>query len=228
MLADSMLLHTLRCHYLFRGLPEKALQGIAPHASARRMTAGATLFRQGDAVQHLHLLVSGQIKLHRVTADGQEKVIEVIRPGEAFAEALLFDNVPQHPLNATAIKESLVLRVQHEHYRRLLHEQPQLCLSLLGSLSARLNQRLHQIDYLTSSNVSQRVVRYLFQQLGSTHNGVIDLDMPKRLIALQLGIQPETFSRILHRLTDAGLIAVRKRRIEILDRNSLSAYLEAA
>ena len=71
-------------------------------------------------------------------------------------------------------------------------------------------------------------MRYLFQERQTARSDVIDLDLPKRLIASQLGIQPETLSRILHRLTDAGLIAVQRRRIEILDQHSLSAYLEAA
>jgi len=204
------------------------LQDIATHTTVKRLPAGCTLFHQGDAAEHFHVLINGQVKLHRVTCDGQEKVIEVVRPGEAFAETLLFNKLPEHPLSATTLKESLVLNVQNAHYLRLLETQPQLCMQLLSSLSDRLNQRLHQIDNLTSSNVCQRVVRYLFQELQAARSGVIDLDLPKRLIASQLGIQPETLSRILHRLTDAGLIAVQRRRIEILDQHSLSAYLEAA
>jgi len=228
MLTDTAVLSALRRHHLFSGLAETSLQGIAAHTSAKRLPAGFTLFHQGDAAEHFHVLISGQVKLHRVTCDGLEKVIEVVRPGEAFAEAMVFNKQREHPLSATTLKESLVLSVQNNHYLRLLQTQPQLCMQLLSSLSARLTQRLQQIDSLTSTNVSQRVVRYLFQELQAARSGVIDLDLPKRLIASQLGIQPETFSRILHRLTDAGLIAVQRRRIEILDRNSLSAYLEAA
>ncbi|AFM34697.1 Crp/Fnr family transcriptional regulator [Stutzerimonas kunmingensis] len=228
MLTGSAVLNTMRRHHLFNGLAETALQNLAAHTTVKRLPAGCTLFHQGDAAEHFHVLINGQVKLHRVTCDGQEKVIEVVRPGEAFAEALLFNKQPEHPLSATTLKESLVLNVQNAHYLRLLETQPQLCMQLLSSLSDRLNQRLHQIDSLTSSNVCQRVVRYLFQELQAARSGVIDLDLPKRLIASQLGIQPETLSRILHRLTDAGLIAVQRRRIEILDQRSLSAYLEAA
>jgi len=225
MLTGSAVLNTMRRHHLFSGLAETALQNLAAHTTVKRLPAGCTLFHQGDAAEHFHVLINGQVKLHRVTCDGQEKVIEVVR---AFAEALLFNKQPEHPLSATTLKESLVLNVQNAHYLRLLETQPQLCMQLLSSLSDRLNQRLHQIDSLTSSNVCQRVVRYLFQELQAARSGVIDLDLPKRLIASQLGIQPETLSRILHRLTDAGLIAVQRRRIEILDQRSLSAYLEAA
>jgi CRP-like cAMP-binding protein len=50
------------------------------------------------------------------------------------------------------------------------------------------------------------------------------LDVPKRLIASRLGIQPETFSRILHRLIDSGVIAVQRRNIEIIDLQELINY----
>ncbi len=69
------------------------------------------------------------------------------------------------------------------------------------------------------------MVRFLYQaQEGES--GVVTLDVPKRLIASKLGIQPETFSRILHRLIDSGMIAVQRRRIEILDSKGLAAYQE--
>lgn len=227
MLTDPLLTATLRRHYLFNGLPEQGLAEIAAHTCVKRLPQGASLFHQGDVVQRFYILVSGQMKLHRLTNDGQEKLMEIVRPGEAFAEALLFNAVPFYPVAASALKDSLVLSVQNAPYLRLLEEQPKLCLALLASLSVRLHQRMNDIDNLTSSNAHHRVVRFLFeeQQAGG---GVVNLDVPKRLIASKLGIQPETFSRILHRLIDAGLITVEKRRIEILDHPNLAAFLDRA
>lgn len=224
MLTDPVLMATLRRHYLFQGLPEAGLQDIAAHTSVKRLTQGASLFHQGDAVQRFYILVNGQMKLHRLSAEGQEKLMEIIRPGEAFAEALLFNGIPFYPVGASALKDSLLLSVQNAPYLRLLEEQPKLCMALLASLSVRLHQRMNDIDNLTSSNAHDRVVRFLCQEQ-EAGGGVVNLDVPKRLIASKLGIQPETFSRILHRLIDAGVIAVEKRRIEILDRSNLAASL---
>ena len=90
---------------------------------------------------------------------------------------------------------------------------------------AYARQRLNEIDTLTLGNASRRVARYLCQEQ-EAGNGHIQLCVPKRLIASQLGIQPETFSRILHRLIDAGLIAMERRVIRVLDRPSLANYHE--
>jgi CRP-like cAMP-binding protein len=227
MLTDPALLATLSRHYLFSSLPVAARRDIASYTCARRLAQGAPVFHQGDTVQHFYILVSGQIKLHRISSDGQETLVEVIRPGDAFAEALLFNGVPHYPLSATALKGSLLLSVQNAPYLRLLAEQPKLCLPLLACLSIRLHQRLNEIDNLTSSNAHHRVVRFLVQEQHAG-TGVVDLDVPKRLVASKLGIQPETFSRILQRLIKAGLIAVRRRRIEILDARNLAAHLDEA
>ncbi|MCY1545133.1 Crp-like helix-turn-helix domain protein [compost metagenome] len=117
------------------------------------------------------------------------------------------------------------MSIDNAHYRRLLEEQPSICLELLASFSIRLHQRLTEIDTLALANASRRVVRFLCQEQAGS-NGQIRLSVPKRLIASQLGIQPETFSRILHRLIDAGLIAMERRNIRVINTLRLANYCE--
>src|SRR3546814_5510884 len=71
----------------------------------------------------------------------------VVRPGEAFAEALLFNKQPEHPLSATTLKESLVLNVQNAHYLRLLETQPQLCMQLRSEEHTSELQSLMRTSY---------------------------------------------------------------------------------
>ncbi|MCW3147056.1 Crp/Fnr family transcriptional regulator [Stutzerimonas stutzeri] len=225
MLTEPSLIAALRRHHLFSRLPEAAMQEVCASANLKRLPAGASLFHQGDKADRFYFLFSGQIKLHRVICDGQEKLVEVMRPGESFAEALLFRGMPLYPVSATALKASLVASLNGPQYRRMLEEHPGICLEILATLSVRLHQRMGEIDTLTLANASRRVVRFL-TQAQNDDSGVIMLDVPKRLIASKLGIQPETFSRILHRLVESGTIAVQRRRIEILDSRGLAAYDE--
>ncbi|MGE6663145.1 Crp/Fnr family transcriptional regulator [Pseudomonas sp. NPDC077408] len=223
MLTETSLVADLRRHHLFSRLPEAALQEVCALANLKRLPAGASLFHQGDKAERFYFLFSGQVKLHRVVCDGQEKLVEVIRAGESFAEALLFTGAPNYPVSATALKASLLASLNGPHYRRMLEQHPSICLDILGTLSIRLHQRLNEIDTLTLANASHRVVRFLYQSQ-EDDSGVVTLDVPKRLIASKLGIQPETFSRILHRLIESGMISVQRRRIEILDSRGLAAY----
>lgn len=225
MLTEMSLITALRSHHLFSRLPDAAMQEVCALANLKRLPAGATLFHQGDKADRFYYLFSGQVKLHRVVCDGQEKLVEVMRAGDSFAEALLFRGTPYYPVSATALKASLAVSLNGPHYRRILEEQPGICLEVLATLSVRLHQRMVEIDTLTMANASRRVVRFLLQSAGE-RDGVVTLDVPKRLVASKLGIQPETFSRILHRLVEAGTISVERRRIEILDANTLAAHDE--
>jgi hypothetical protein len=82
-------------------------------------------------------------------------------------------------------------------------------------MSVHLHQRLKDIDTLTLGSASRRVVNFLLQER-DPHSGEVVLQVSKRLVASKLGIQPETFSRILHRLVENGLIAMQRRNIRIL------------
>ncbi len=225
MLTDSNTITALRQHHLFGKLPAAAFHEVCGLAIFRRLDSGDILFHQGDVADRFYLLIDGQMKLTRVLPEGHEKLVEVIHAGQSFAEALLFSGAPNYPVSASALKGSSLVSIDGSHYRRILEEQPKICLDLLATFSIRLHQRLNEIDTLTLANASRRVVRFLCQEQEAS-NGAIQLNVPKRLIASQLGIQPETFSRILHRMIDAGVIAMERRNIRILDTPSLVNYCD--
>ena len=225
MLTDSNTITALRQHHLFGKLPAAAFHEVCGLAIFRRLDGGDILFHQGDVADRFYLLLDGQVKLTRVLPEGHEKLVEVIHAGQSFAEALLFSGAPNYPVSASALKGSSLVSIDGSHYRRILEEQPKICLDLLATFSIRLHQRLNEIDTLTLANASRRVVRFLCQEQEAC-NGPIQLNVPKRLIASQLGIQPETFSRILHRMIDAGVIAMERRNIRILDTPSLVNYCD--
>jgi len=223
MLTHPSIVLTLRRHHLFSQLPEKVFQDVCNLANLKHLGCHATLMHQGDPAKRFFLLVSGQIKLHRVTGEGQENLVDVIHAGQTFAEALLFSQARLYPVSATALKDCVLVSIEGSHYRNALEDQPKICLAILASMSIHLHQRLKDIDTLTLANASRRVINFLFQERDPV-NGQIVLQVSKRLVASKLGIQPETFSRILHRLVEGGLIAMERRNIRILAEEDLAAY----
>lgn len=223
MLTDAATQERLRQHHLFERLPVALFEQVCQLANRRKVESGAVLFHQGAPAERFYLLLEGQIALTRSLQEGQEKLAEVIAPGECFAEALMFNGSPLYPVTATAFRNSELVSIDAVHFRSLLEGQPGICLELLGSMSIRLHQRLNEIDTLTQASASRRVARYLCQQV-QADGEQIQLKVPKRLIASQLGIQPETFSRTLHRLAENGLIDMERRTIRILDRARLADF----
>lgn len=219
MLSDTTQIEQLRCHDLFRPLPEGTFADVCNQAIARRLGKGEVLFHQGEPAERFYLVLSGQVKLMRVMPEGREKLIDVVQPGQCLAEALMFSAQECYPVSAAALENSQILSIQSQHYRQCLSQHTELCFSLLATLSQRLHRLIAALDTLSLTNASDRVRHYLLQQ--ADDKGMIQLDMSKRLLASLLGIQPETLSRALHRLQESGMIEVHQRQIRLMNRDAL-------
>jgi CRP/FNR family transcriptional regulator, dissimilatory nitrate respiration regulator len=212
---------------LLAALPREAREEIAGRSKRISLQAGEILFHQGDPADRFFLVLKGLIKLSRMSPNGQEKVVHLTGPGETFAEAVMFMEARQYPVTAQATSTTELLCIPSEPYREALGASPESCFRLLADLSTRLHSRLRDIDQLTLQQATPRVVNYLLGQApqATDRRSVITLKAPKHVLASRLSVTPETLSRILHGLSDAGLIRVEGRQIELLDTEALREQL---
>ncbi len=213
---------------VFSGLADEQLATVARTAQVIGLKRGQQLFRVGDPAAHFYYLRSGQLKLLRSSFQGDEKVISVVRPGQSFAEAVLFAGAAGYPVTATAIEESVVLAFDGPMFKELLRASPDTCFRVMAVLSGRLRELVLQIDELTLHNATYRLAAYLLDQLpsGAVHSRDIQFTTPKVVIASRLSIQPETFSRILANLRDMNLVATEGSQIVVRDVDGLRRLLQ--
>lgn len=219
-------LELIKRHYLFADMSEQHIQEIAQTSRVIDYASGAIMFSQGENAAHFYMVLSGQIKLTRLTMDGNEKVIEIITPGQTFAEAVMFMKRENYPVTATCVMPTSVISFQNKCFMQILRSSNETCINLLGDLAMRLRGRLMEIENLTMKNATYRVVRYFILQLegrGSDKH-MLELPIQKQLIASRLSITPETLSRILHTLTESGIIENRGKTIVIPDFDRLTNY----
>lgn len=218
-----------RQHLLFSGFDEAQLLQVANVIAEICIADGEHLFRQQEPARYFYLLGSGQIKLYRLSAHGEEKVIELIAPGQSFAEAVMFMDIGVYPVNAQALGECRLWRVEMAAYRALLQQAPETSLRLLGYMSQRLHQLIREIDQLTLQNATMRIVQFLLNALPPQSTDApqpIQWETPKSILASRLSVRPETFSRILQQLSQEELIRVHGKTVEILDVAALRQRLE--
>lgn len=227
MLTDSLsqLAEILSRQPLFRGLVADELELIAQGSREIRIQRNEMLFKKGDEPEGMHVLVMGQVKLSLPSAQGSEKVVHMCEPGSTFGEAVVFLDKP-YPVSALATQDSIVLLVQKSTLVPALSESPMLSRKMLASLSLRLHELIDDMETCTLRTSMQRVVCYLTHQAPNGHaqDFVIQLDTSKQTVASQLNLAPETFSRVLGQLSEAGLIEVRGRSITVLDREKLRTF----
>lgn len=210
----------LQAGLLFSSLSERQLQRVASHAHIVKRDTGSLLFEQREPAKRFYLVLQGQIKLFRLSPEGNEKVIEIITPPGTFGEALMFLESPYYPVGAQALRDSRLIAIDSADFSDMLRGSAESCFALLGNLSQRLHGLVREIDHLTLSSASCRVAGYL-HDLAGTHHREIELSMSKGVLASLLSVTPETFSRILKQLSACGIIKVSGKRVEILDAGAL-------
>ena len=208
---------------LFAGLDPERRRAMLEHLSLFVLATGEVLFRQREPARHLFLLATGQVKLARVSDDGGEKIISLVRPGESFAEAVMFSQHHLYPVTATALVESTAWGIDAAYYRRILAGSTDACFAILARISERLHQQVAEIERLTLHTATARLVNYLLDRVDTVEGLCVSvtLDAPKQVIASRLSIVPATFSRVLARLVHEGLIEVHEDRIDLLDHAAL-------
>lgn len=208
--------------HLFGGLESVQLDKVLTHSSVHKLKKEQALFSQGDEVSSFYLVLSGMIKLFRLSPDGQEKVIEVVNTGDTFAEALIFLDSPHFPVSASALGEAQVIAFEASQFLRMLKQNPDTCINLLGSLSQRIRGLVQEIDNLSVQTGRQRLSAYLLDLTENTDE--LHLSIPKSVLASRLSIKPETFSRIIKQLRNSETIKVDGSNITIIDRDQLEDF----
>lgn len=211
---------------LFRRLPRTAITRIARGSAVVDAARGTVLYRRGDPSTGFHIVISGQIKLALQTADGHEKVIELIGPGGSLGEAAMFLD-RSHPVTAVALSNSRLLHIATDAVFGELDRDAPFARRMIANLSRRLHQFIGELEAVSLRTGTERVIGFLAQQVpdrNGANSCVTTLPASKGIIASQLNLTQEHFSRILHVLSAAGLIRVAGRRIRILDLARLLAY----
>ena len=227
-LRSAVISRVLRSCNLFAGLPAADLETVATFAVIKTLAKGDYLFHEGDSADGLYVVQRGLINVHRVSAAGKEQVIHVFRPGESFAEATLVSQ-GGYPADATAIEPSSVILIPKKDFVALLRTRPDLSLRMLASMSQHLRVLVGLLDDLRLKDVETRLANWLLQRCPrplSEELARIDIGMPKRVLAAQMGTTSETLSRTLAKFRDQNLILVKGQSIQVTNPIALQQCLE--
>lgn len=193
---------------------------VRRHSHVTDMVEGESLFFQGDNATSFYLMLSGRIKLFRVSPEGKEKVVEIMEDGATFAEALMFMDEPYYPVTATALTPSRVIGINCKDFKSMLRESIDTCFLLLGKMSFRLRGLIHEIDALSLDTGTVRTVAYLLHHSAPDEDS-FELKIAKSVIASRLSVKPETFSRILKNLHEQEIVSIDGRNVTIHDREAM-------
>lgn len=169
------------------------------------------LFAEGDQGDAMYLLAQGTVQLFRTAEDGREVVIRLMKPGELFAEVVLFER-DDYPVSAVALVPSEVFLVPKRQFHCLL-EQPAFRRDFIANLLAKQRYLAERVYRLAALDVEERFFAFLRDHWGEREEYVIDIS--KRDVAAAIDALPETLSRMLLRLKEEGTAQWRGQRLRL-------------
>lgn len=199
-------------HSCFGQLTDAQCSALIDLGKHKTVPSEAILFQHGDPYRGLYILISGSIHTYRLSPEGRMLVLRVLQPAESFAEGPLFEQNDFATNTATAetLGKSKLLFIPKKPFRRFAARNPHVYPMLLQMMGNRLREAVRQIDALSLQDVQQRLASYLIRQVpeekSRTTAPTVELDVPKAVLAAELGTVPETLSRTLSRLEQRDLI----------------------
>lgn len=201
---------------LFSALDHDTLNRLAAATTRRTVPRGDSVFRQGDLLAGMYVLVYGEVRL-MARGTRVRRLAGVVRPGASFGEPMIFLDRPA-VVSAEAASDALVLHVPRDAVFEELERSPVFARRLIGSLCRRIEALVNDAERHALPSGRARLVEYLARHAQpGAKQAVVQLPGPKASIASHLHLSPEYFSRVLHGLAAEGLVEVSARRIRIPD-----------
>lgn len=211
---------------LFKGLNIEELGELAMILVDQEIKRNQPIFSEGEKAAGLYVVVSGSVKIYKLSFDGKEQILHILGAGEPFAEVAVFAGTT-YPANAMTMEKSRVFFIPRQAFLELIGRYPSLAMAMLATLSLRLRQFAGMIESLSLKEVPGRLATHLLL-LSDQNKGAatVELAIAKTQLAAYLGTIPETLSRILSKLSKAGYIASDGAVITLVDRQGLEELAE--
>lgn len=212
---------------LFRGLPEPERAALAAASREKHLERDAIIFLKGDRPTGVFAVLSGTIKIACQSPGGEERVIALPGPGQVFGEnPLLLGHA--YPYMATALTEARLLHVDGAALRELIATSHDFCRRMLTRVAEGIFATIDDLEDYRVRTPRERVVRFLLEQRKALpqSDSVVAFSAPKGILASRLGMTPESFSRSLRDLAEAGLIRAGRTGVRLLNPKRLAALLD--
>ncbi|KRB34471.1 hypothetical protein ASD99_02380 [Mesorhizobium sp. Root695] len=217
---------------IFLGLDKHVLARIARIMRPQRIGAGRQVLVEGEPCTGLFLVVEGQIRLIKSTAEGRDQVLGILGPGATFNEIAVFDGGP-NPFGAVSVGAAFLGFLPKSDMIRLLDQHPEVARAALKILSSRQRSLGSMVEDLALRDVTVRVARLLLGCVGH-HGHIIESaetaceHITHQEIASMVGSVREVAQRALKQLERDGAISLQRSRVCVRDVSKLKAWAGGA
>lgn len=208
---------------LFSDLTEAQFEQLAAGSARRSYPKGRTIVSEGEPSQSMYILLAGRAKVQRSDSEGKEVILAVLGSGEYFGEMSLIDDSPRSA-SVITLESCEFIAVGKDAFKAMLSQSPEMAMSVMRGLVARLREADKKIETLALLDVYGRVARVLLdfsEQVGGER--VVKNRLPRQDIAKMIGASREMVSRVMKGLeVDGYIVSLPEGRLVL--REKLASY----
>lgn len=192
---------------------------LARHARTIRLARGEWLFREGDECDSFVVVISGSLRIQKMSEHGHELMLSRVEHGqECNLASICLLGGEHYAAEAVAEEESELLLVPRSDFFRLLEQQPRFRSLIYKNIEHGMTELLELVQEVAFDQMDQRLAAALLKR---SHTGVV-VKATHMELALELGTAREVISRLLKRFEHNGWIELHRGQIKIVDRGALT------
>ncbi len=195
---------------------------------SRPLHRGDHLFRDDDKFLSIYVVKTGSVKTYAPSEDGGEQVLGFHLPGELIGLDAIEDG--SHQCSAKVLETTTICEIPFYHLEELSSNIPSLQHQMYRLLSREIGQDENMLMLLGKRNAEERLAAFLlglsdrFKRRGFSSSDFY-LSMSRHEIGNYLGLAVETISRLFTRFQDDGLLNVKRKHIQLLQKKCLQAII---
>lgn len=219
------ILAVMKTSPMFSALGVKQLGVLREACHVQAFAPLEQVFRPTQEADRFFLVLSGRVRIYKVSPRGDEQTLHIYGRGETFAEAAALCRL-RYPAFAEAMEESTLLAIPRKTLAQAIARNSEFALGMLAGLSAKLREFAGLIEALSLKEVPARLAGVLLAEAKRHNANPFRLRHSKRQLASQIGTVAETLSRALARLKADRIVSIEGSEVTILDPDALADLAE--
>jgi CRP/FNR family cyclic AMP-dependent transcriptional regulator len=220
-MTDSMAIdsHVLSHIDYFIGLSPDELESLKRHLSPKAVQKGEMFVLEGDRIDSLYFVISGVVKVYKISADGKQQIINIATVGESLNDVSTFDQGP-NAANMLAMTPVLLYGIKKSDVSAIIVKYPKVALNSLKVLAGRVRRDSLLVETLSFNQVIGRLAKTLLIYYGEKN--IFGVKLTQQDLADMIGTSREMVNKSLKLLENNGSIKLYHNGIQIINKENLA------
>lgn len=217
----------LRNTGIFRGLSDEDVRMIERHSLMQQIRRGQPIYLQGAPASNVYILKKGVVKINRLTSQGREIILDIIREGSIFGEMALADPDEMNE-SAEAIEDGVICAMKTEDMERFIQKMPILSVrvsQMMGFRRYSIENKLVELLFRTVEQRFAKTLMSLVDDFGIPHaDGILlNIRLTHKDYAALVASTRETVTATVNNLKHKGLIGIEDKYLVIKSLDGIRA-----